>query len=56
MVDLQHQWRNEGGHNSPGVEKSQQCHKYFPQYSAFATGRPTFEHGGAKLASFPGAI
>ena len=38
-----------------GAEKSQQRHKYFLlQYNTFASERPQFEHGGAKLASCPG--
>ena len=32
--------RRQGGHNSPGAEKAQQCHKYFLQYSIFASERP----------------
>jgi len=34
-IVLSSQWRNEGdakGHNSPGAEKSQQCHKYFLEH------------------------
>ena len=37
-----------------GAEKSPQCHKYFLQYSAFASERPQFRKWGAKLASWPG--
>jgi len=57
------------GHNYPGAEslrghritagdagKSQQCHKYFLQYSAFASERPQVRTWDAKLASCPGAI
>jgi len=36
-----------------GAKKSQHCHKYFLQYSTFASDL-SFEHGGAKLASSPG--
>jgi len=54
-----------------GAEKSQQCHKYFLQYSKFAferipdltIGAPNFDHGGAgstrgasNLFFAPGAI
>ena len=39
----------QGGHNSPGAEKSQQCHKHF-----FTTVNFRFEHRGAKLAFCPG--
>jgi len=63
--------RNEGrqgGYNSPGdellwgrpitaesAEMSQQYHKYFPQYSTFASERPQLRTlGGARLASYPG--
>jgi len=50
--------RGERGRNSPGesllgrrmtsrgAEKSQQCHKYFLQYSAFASERPQFRPWG----------
>jgi len=34
------QGRNDGGKNYVGAEKSQQCHKYFPQHSTFASERP----------------
>jgi len=37
-----------------GAKKSQQCHKYFLQYSTFASERPQFRTRGAKLASCPG--
>jgi len=37
-----------------GDEKSQQCHKYFFQYSAFSSHDLRFEHGDTKLASCPG--
>jgi len=33
---------------------SQQYHKYFFQYSTFATERPRVAHRGSKLASCPG--
>jgi len=36
------------------AEKSQQCHKYFPQCNTFASKTSCSEHGGAKLASCPG--
>jgi len=56
------QGRNEGGKGpqcpglriSVGVEKSQQCRKYFLHYSTFTSERLRFEHGGAKLVSCPG--
>jgi len=35
-------------------EKSQQCHKYFPQYSTFASKRPPVRTRGRQLASCPG--
>jgi len=38
-----------------GAEKSQQCHKYFLPYSAFASERPQVRTWGAKLASWPGS-
>jgi len=34
-----------------GGEKSQKCHKYFLQYSKYASER--FEHGGAKPYFLP---
>ena len=41
--------------NDCGVaEKSQLGHKYFLQYSIFASENLEFEHRGAKLASCPG--
>jgi len=36
------------------VEKSQQCHKYFFQYSKSASETPQFRTWGAKFASCPG--
>jgi len=49
MFDLNHDFCCLISINQPGpvAEKSQQCRKYFLQYSKF-------EHGGAKLASCPG--
>jgi len=39
------------------AEKFQQCRKYFLQYSIHLLLKDLkFEHGGAKLASCPGAI
>ena len=44
-------------HNAPGAEtlvgaeKSQQCRKYFLQYSTFASETPQIRTCGAKLAS-----
>jgi len=37
-----------------GAEKSQQCQKYFLQYSKFASIRSQIPNVGAKLASCPG--
>jgi len=38
-----------------GAEKSQQCHKYFLQYTVHLLPKSLrFEHAGAKLASCPG--
>jgi len=54
------QGRNEGGTipRAPnyyvGVAKSQQFHKYFLQYSTFASEKPQVWTWGAKLASCPG--
>jgi len=51
------QGRNEGGAipwvTMGGGKKSQQCHKYFLQYSLLPK-IPRCEYGGAKLASCPG--
>jgi len=35
-------------------QKSQQCHKYFLQYSTFASARPQVRTWGAKFCSCPG--
>jgi len=56
------QGRNEGGKgvtiprapNHYGRGKIPKFHKYFLQYSAFASEKTCFEHEGAKLASCPG--
>jgi len=40
--------------NSRGAEKSQQCCKYFLQYSTFASKDLRFKHGSTKVASCPG--
>jgi len=37
-----------------GAKKSQQCHKYFRQYSTFASEKHQVRTRGAKLASWPG--
>ena len=39
-----------------GTEKSQQCHKYFLQYSIFASERPVSNMGAPNLLLAPGAI
>jgi len=54
------QGRNKGGTiprapNHYGcAEKSQQCYRYFLQYSTFASERPQVRTWGTKLASGPG--
>jgi len=50
------QGRNEGGkggHNSPGAEKSQQCHKYCLQYSTFPSWRRQIRTWGLQPYSCP---
>jgi len=37
-----------------GAKKSQQCHKYFLQYSTFASEKSQVRTWGGKLASGPG--
>jgi len=39
-----------------GAEKSQQCHKYFLQYSTFASEKPDSNSVGGELLLAPGAI
>jgi len=36
-----------------GAEKSQQCHKYFPQYSTFASERPQVRTLGRQTCFLP---
>ena len=43
------------GHNSPGAEKSQQCHKYFRQNSTFASERTQVRTWGRQTCSMPRA-
>jgi len=38
------------------AEKSQQCHRYFLQYSTFASEKPVSNIGAANLLLAPGAI
>jgi len=57
LLKSRDQGRNEGGQgrrNSPGAEKSQQCHKYFFMTVHLLPKDLRFEHGGAKLASCAG--
>ena len=63
-IFVQERWtqgRNEMGtiprvpNHCGGTKKSQQCHKYFLQYSTFASERHQIQIWGAKLASWPGS-
>jgi len=66
LPNSQEQGRNDGGARGAqfpgrritagGVEKYQQCHKYFLQYSTFASEKPQVRIWGAKLAACPGRL
>ena len=43
----------EGPNDCGGRQKSQQCHKYFLQYSTFVSARPRVQRWGGELASRP---
>jgi len=47
--------REARGHNASGAEKSQQCRKYFLQYSTFAPERPYIRKSGRRICFLPRA-
>jgi len=47
--------RGQEGHIAPGTEKSQKFHKYFHQYSTFASERPHFQTRGRQACFLPRA-